>query len=73
MKLHAEYDSKGEFVIFPVYTGNPVYDTILDGTEAVLAGTCAEAGRLYPVENRYKKAAIEKREEYKEEWLEEWR
>ena len=53
---------KGEFVIFASYTGNAVYDEILNGSESALLDTCSAAGRLVPVEYNYKKAAIEKSE-----------
>ena len=59
-QLHADFSPKGEFIVFPEYTGNRVNDSILDATEAVLSETCAEAGRLHPVESGYKKAAVEK-------------
>lgn len=59
-QLYAEVIPKGEFVIFSVYTGNPVNDTILGAAEAVLSEVCVEAGRLHPLESGYKAQAIEK-------------
>jgi hypothetical protein len=57
---HGESGAKGEFVIFPSYTGNSLYDEILRGSESALLETCIKAGRLVPVEYNYKKAAIGK-------------
>lgn len=59
-KLYAEFSPKGEFVIFPAYTGSQAHDAILSSTEAILADVCNKAGRLQSVESGYKKAAIEK-------------
>jgi len=52
----------GDFVVFTSYTGNPVYDEIINSAESAILDTCAEAGRLIPVEYNYKKAAIKKSE-----------
>lgn len=53
---------KGDFIIFPVYTGSMLYDEILKESEIALNETCFKAGRLVPIEYNYKKAAIEKTE-----------
>ena len=59
---NAESLTKGDFVIFPSYTGSLLYDKILKESEAAFVGICFKAGRLVPVEYNYKKAAIEKAE-----------
>lgn len=51
---------KGNFSVFPSFTGNPVYDEILKGSESALLEVCFAAGRLVPVEYNYKRVAIEK-------------
>lgn len=53
---------KGDFIIFPSYTGSMLYDEILKESEIALNETCFKAGRLVPVEYNYKKAVIEKTE-----------
>ncbi|HPS85470.1 MAG TPA: hypothetical protein PLY36_01930 [Spirochaetota bacterium] len=59
-KVHGDSLTTGDFIIFPSYTGNFLYDEILKGSEAALIETCSAAGRLVPIEYNYKKAAIEK-------------
>ena len=58
--VNGEPGKNGDFVIFTSYTGNPLFDELIRGSEAALLETCYEAGRLVPVEYHYKKAAIEK-------------
>ncbi len=60
--VYGEITVKGDFVVFPSYTGNPVCDEILKGSESALIEVCFSAGRLIPVEYNYKKAAVEKSE-----------
>lgn len=61
-EISAEPGVQGNFVIFPSYTGNSLYDEILRVSESAIINTCSAAGRLVPVEYNYKKAAIEKSE-----------
>lgn len=56
----AEPQVKGDFLIFPSYTGSLLYDEILKESEIAINQTCFKAGRLVPIEYNYKKAAIEK-------------
>ena len=61
-EVSGEPGVQGNFVIFPSYTGNSLYDEILRVSESAIIDTCSAAGRLVPVEYNYKKAAIEKSE-----------
>ncbi len=61
-RVNSEPAAAGEFVLFPSYTGNPLYDELIRGSEMALLETCSEAGRLVPVEYNYRKAALEKSE-----------
>ncbi len=61
-EVNGEPGIQGNFVIFPSYTGNSLYDEILRASESAVLDTCSAAGRLIPVEYNYKKAAIEKSE-----------
>lgn len=61
-EINAEPGVQGNFVVFPSYTGNSLYDDILRMSESALLDTCSAAGRLVPVEYNYKKASIEKSE-----------
>ncbi len=51
---------RGDFVIFPSFTGNSIYDSILKGCESAIIDASSRAGCVVPVEYNYKKAAIEK-------------
>lgn len=51
---------KGDFVIYSSFTGNSVFDAILNGSESAIIETCFRAGSVIPVEYIYKKAAIDK-------------
>lgn len=61
-KVNGEPAENRDFIIFTSYTGNPVFDEILKGSEAAVLETCYKAGRLVPVEYNSRKAAIEKSE-----------